>query len=247
MRVSMHPYPERTPDNPAFYAADDDNPCRRAHERLLGLAAEVARMQGAETVVNIHPAAAETRKAAEAAGRHAAGQAEDVRRWLVEQSVRFFAWARGWCEANGPRVRVVAELQIGPGADEPLTRIGDDYDELAEIVGRSGVPACWDFGHAVMNARRLGRPLDPPAELLSAVAHVHCHDVGRSDHQPLVHGTVPWQRFLERLVSAGFDGTVILEVPAEHFSAAGGLAVLERSVTALRQEIDRLRSRGTAV
>jgi sugar phosphate isomerase/epimerase len=115
-----------------------------------------------------------------------------------------------------------------------MQRIGDCYAEHLEVIRRSGVDACWDFGHAVMNARRLGHPLDPPPEWLSRVAHVHCHDVGDEDHQPLIYGRVPWERFLEQLVEHGFDGIVVLEVPAEHFLAAGGFDTVVRSLELLR-------------
>lgn len=118
-----------------------------------------------------------------------------------------------------------------------MLRIGDGWDELLEVVRQSSVEACWDFGHAYMNHVRLGRPLDPPDGLLSHVAHVHCHDVDREDHQPLVFGKVPWERLLGRLAACGFDGTVILEVPAEHFLAAGGLESLVRSVGELKRVV----------
>jgi sugar phosphate isomerase/epimerase len=105
------------------------------------------------------------------------------------------------------------------------------------VLRAGGVEGCWDFGHAVMNHRRFGQPLDPPKEFLSRVARVHCHDVDEEDHQPLVFGNVPWAGFLERLAGNGFDGTVILEVPAANFAAVGGPETLERSVFALKQSV----------
>ena len=54
-----------------------------------------------------------------------------------------------------------------------------------------------------------------------------------SDHRPLICGNVPWQRFLGRLIDAGFDGTVVLEVLPGAFLAMGGLTALERSISAL--------------
>ncbi|MHC4208762.1 MAG: sugar phosphate isomerase/epimerase family protein [Planctomycetota bacterium] len=216
LRVSLHPYTEGTAYNPACYSAGPDNPCRELHEHFFDLAAEAARLQDGPTVVNIHSAAASI---------------EHTRDDLVDQSVGFFQWAGRVCV---PEVRPVAELQIRPNPDEPIQRIGDDYEELLEVVERSACGACWDFGHAVMNARRFDLPLDPPRALLSRFVHVHCHDVDRDDHQPLVFGNVPWRRFLDALGGIGFDGTVVLEVPPANLLAAGGLAALERSVEALR-------------
>jgi sugar phosphate isomerase/epimerase len=219
LRVSLHPYTEGTAYNPACLSDEQDNPCRELHEHFFELAAEVARLQESPTVVNIHSAAASLKRS---------------RSGLVDQSVRFFEWARAMCRGHVPEVRPVAELQIRPNQDEPIQRIGDVYDELLEVVERSDCGACWDFGHAVMNARRFDVPLDPPQILLARFVHVHCHDVDRDDHQPLVFGNVPWRRFLNALGGARFDGTVILEVPPQNFLAAGGLVALERSMEALR-------------
>ncbi|MGB7792752.1 MAG: hypothetical protein WBL39_16210, partial [Terrimicrobiaceae bacterium] len=83
------------------------------------------------------------------------------------------------------------------------------------------------------NSRRFGTELDPPPELLGRILHVHCHDVDVSDHRPLICGNVPWQRFLGRLIDAGFDGTVVLEVLPGAFLTMGGLTALEGSISAL--------------
>jgi sugar phosphate isomerase/epimerase len=219
LRVSLHPYSEGTDYDPAQFLTDQDNPCGELHERLFDLAADTARLQEDPTIVNIHSAAADL---------------DRDRAELVDRSVRFFEWARDVCRGFGPVVRPVVELQIRPNPDEPLQRIADSYDELLEVVQRSGCGACWDFGHAVMNARRFGLPLDPPEALRSRIVHVHCHDVDQDDHQPLIFGNVPWRRFLDALGGAGFAGTVILEVPPTKFLAAGGLTALERSAEALR-------------
>jgi sugar phosphate isomerase/epimerase len=220
VRLSMHPYTEGTDANPARFAEEPDNACRALHEGFFRLAAEAAELQRGELVVNIHSAA---------------GPLDVSRAALVDQSVRFFAWARQWCERHAPLVRPVAELQIRPKPDEPIQRIGDNFDELLEVVERSGCGACWDLGHAHMNAARFGLPAEPSAELLRRVAHVHCHDVDDEDHQPLLFDRVPWGRHLTDLAAAGFDGTVILEVPPEHFLPHGGLAALEESVRVLRE------------
>ena len=225
LRLSMHPYTEGTSANPAYFADRRDNACRSLHERFFRLAAEAAELQQGESVVNIHAAA---------------GPLEISRRTLVDQSVRFFAWARQWCERHGPLVRPVAELQIRPYPYEPIQRIGDHFAELLEVVERSGCGACWDFGHAYMNTVRFGLPGEAPRVLLGRVAHVHCHDADDEDHQPLVFDRVPWRRHLAELAAEGFDGTVILEVPPEYFLPHGGLAALEDSIRVLRDFVGEL-------
>ncbi len=220
LKVSLHPYSEGTIFNPLYFSSDPDNPCRALHERFFSLAAEAVRLQGHSTIVNIHGAA---------------GTDKDPRRHLIDQSIAFFTWAGQWCRQNAPDVGVTVELQISPNADEPRQRVGDTYDELLEVAQRSGVGACWDFGHAYWNTRRYGWPLYPPEALLPHIRHVHCHDVfGGEDHQPLVYGAVPWRDFLTLLTDHGFDGRVILEVPPTEFPKAGGLQSLINSAQALK-------------
>ncbi len=223
LKVSLHPYSESTDSNPAFYSPAPDNVCRSFHERFLSLASEVSSMQHAPTVVNIHSAAA--------GSEHCRGE-------LVDRSVSFFSWAHQWCRQNAPQVNVVAELQISPNPDEPIYRIGDTYDELLDVVTRSGVRACWDFGHAYMNHRRYGVPLYPPEEFLQRVGHVHCHDVCGDDHHPLVYNTVPWKEFIRLLIESGYAGGVILEIFPENIFAAGGLRSLAESLDALKAHIE---------
>lgn len=226
-QVSLHPYTENTPSNPALFSPVEDNPCLQRHRHFFELASEAANLQQAETVVNIHPAA---------------GLEARSRRELVEQSVRFFSWAQEWCRLNAPSVRLVAELQIAPNPGEPVQRIGDNYAELLEVVERSGCQACWDFGHAVMNHRRFNAPRNPPIQLLEKIGHVHCHDVdSQGDHRPLVFDNVPWSEFLTSIVKNGFDGAVILEVIPSSFLAAGGLTTLVQSVQALSNYIENVR------
>jgi hypothetical protein len=170
--ASLHPYSEGTRANPAYFAPDAGNDCTVLHTGFLAVATEAALRQHAPAIVNVHAAAA---------------PAGHPRRDLLEQSVRFFQWAREWCENNAPNVRPVSELQIAPDAGEPIQRIADNYAELFEIAVRSDVGICWDFSH---------------------------------------------QRFLVRLIDAGFEGTV-LEVLPGAFLAMGELAALECSVSAL--------------
>lgn len=218
LRVSFHPYSEGSPANPAHFGGASSEPAA-LHARLLAMAAAVAAEQG-ETVVNIHPAAV----ADDGGSRQA----------RVDRSVRFFSWAQQWCGEHARQVRPVAELQIAPDAAEQIIRIGDTPSELAEVVTRSGVGACWDVGHAVINHRRFGTAADPPAGLLDRIAHVHCHDVDEADHRPPRHGDAPWRRFLERLAATGYAGTVVIEVTPPAFLAAGGIGAVEEALDAVR-------------
>lgn len=219
LQLTLHPYTEGSIFNLAYFTDGDDNPCRLLHERFFSLAAEVAQRQQAPTLLNIHGAA---------------GTATDPRDHLVDRSIAFFTWARDWCGRNAPQVSVTVELQIRPDPDEPRQRIGDRYDELLEIATQSDVRVCWDFGHGYWNAHNYGSPIEPPEALLRRIGHVHCHDVKKDDHQPLVYNVVPWRDFIRRLIDHGFDDRIILEVPPDAFLDAGGIDSVTTSLQALR-------------
>ena len=119
LKVSLHPYSEGTIANPLYFSPEENNPCRRMHQRFFTLAAEAARLAQYPTIVNIHGAA---------------GTDKDPREFLVERTIAFFTWAGQWCRQNAPEVGVTVELQISPNADEPRQRIGDKYEELLEIA-----------------------------------------------------------------------------------------------------------------
>jgi sugar phosphate isomerase/epimerase len=218
LQVTLHPYSEGSIFNLAYFTDSDDNPCRLLHEQFFSLAAEVAERQQAPTLLNIHGAA---------------GTATESRGHLVDRSIAFFTWARDWCRRNTPEVSVTVELQIRPDPDEPRQRIGDRYDELLEIATSSDVRVCWDFGHGYWNAHNYGDPIEPPETLLRRIGHVHCHDVKKDDHQPLVYGAVPWRNFIQRLIDHGFDDRIILEVPPDAFLDAGGIDSVTASLQSL--------------
>lgn len=219
LKTSLHPYSEATIFNVAYFSPEADNPCRELHERFLSIAAEAAKSQQLPTIVNVHGAAAGS---------------DEAREQLLNRSIAFFTWAGQWCRDNAPEVGTTVELQISPDPGEPRQRIGDTYAELLDVSIKCGVGVCWDFGHAYWNTRRFGWPIAPPAALLKRIVHVHCHDASTEDHQPLVHGTVPWREFIKLLVDHGFNGRVILEVPPDSFLRAGGMESLIDSATSLR-------------
>jgi sugar phosphate isomerase/epimerase len=216
--VSLHPYTEGMPCNPAHFSKLDPY-CRRFHSRVFIAAEDAAICQGCKAVVNVHAAA---------------GANGATRRTLVDESIRFFSWCREWCAENAPRVAVVAELQFRPHPHEAIVRIADNYEELIELTERAGVDACVDLGHAYMNAVRFGVPVEPPADLLKRTVHFHCHDADEMDHRPLVHGKVPCERVLRAAIEHGFDGTVVLEVPPETYLESGGFDALVRSIDKLK-------------
>jgi sugar phosphate isomerase/epimerase len=216
-RVSLHPYTERAPGNPGRFSRDGGR-CRQFHTKVFSAAEEAAEHQGRPAIVNVHGGA---------------GSREDDRDVLLIESIRFFTWARKWCSENAPHVNVITELQFRPYPDETIQRIGDGYAELLDLVTRAEIDACWDLGHAYMNAQRFDLPIEPPAELLPRIVHIHCHDVTDIDHHPLVYGRVPWGRLLGSVLEHGFDKTVILEVPPENYLHAGGLDALTQSIDKL--------------
>jgi len=218
MKISFHPYSEGTVFNAACFSPGEDNPCRTLHERFFSTAAEAAQVQGAPTIVNVHAAA---------------GPAGASRGELFDRSIAFFLWARDWCARRAPDVTVTTELQFRPHVEQPIQRIADNWEELLEIVERCEIPACWDFGHSYKNAERFEAPPYPPKALLRHIAHVHCHDACGRDHQPLVHDNVPWRDFIRLVVENGFDGRIILEVPAWDFLQTGGIQSLIDSLAAL--------------
>ncbi|UCG51690.1 MAG: sugar phosphate isomerase/epimerase [Candidatus Latescibacterota bacterium] len=218
LRLSLHPYTEGTRFNPTYFSKAGDNPSRDTHEQFLNLASEIASIQGEEVIVNLHSAAA----------------SKDVARWrLVYKSVRLFEWAQEMCVCHTSGARVVAELQYSPDPEERIQRIGDNFGELLFICTRSGVDACWDFGHAYMNWHRYGLAAKPPEAYWKNVTHVHCHDVFLGDHFPLIYHRVPWGEYLSGLFKCGFNGAVIIEVPPECFIIAGGLETVQKSVEEL--------------
>ncbi len=218
--VSFHPYTEGHNANPAHFVGPGSYPAS-VHERFFELAAGLSRDQG-ETIVNVHPAAATADRAS--------------RVELRERSVDFFSWANGWCAEHSSDVRPVAELQVAPDEGEGLIRIGDTPEELAQVVERSGVGACWDVGHSEWNNRRFGTSRHPTEQLWKRIVHVHCHDVDdEGDHRVLRRGDTHWRRFLQELAGTDYAGTVVIEVAPETFLEVGGPQALEESIAAVTE------------
>jgi len=230
-QVSLHPYSERTPYNP-FHFGGKDRLCRAYHAKVFLAAEDAARRQDRDVIVNIHGAA---------------GDKGEDRTALLMRSIKFFTWSREWCLENAPRVRPIVELQFRPYPDESIQRIGDGYGEIEEIARRAEIGICWDFGHSYMNAERFRTPLEPAADWLKMVRHIHLHDVQDMDHHPLVSNRVPWERMLSLALQNGFEGTVVLEVPPQNFLAGGGMSAIARSAERIKTFLaKRLDSRSPA-
>jgi sugar phosphate isomerase/epimerase len=93
----------------------------------------------------------------------------------------------------------------------------EELEPLLSADPRTGFH--YDSGHANISRR-------PVTELLTAfgdrLAHVHVSDnLGVDDlHLPLGAGTVPWPDVVAALRSAGYDGTVTVEVFAQSYQAS---------------------------
>jgi sugar phosphate isomerase/epimerase len=226
--VSLHPYTEGQPYNPLHFAEAVDNAGRRYFTDLTAVAQDLAERQRRDLVLVVHPAASE----------------ELVPRTMaLHRSIAFFTWLQRHCRRHAPRVRPVAELQAGLLPHEPPgVRIGDGWAELKRLSEVSGCSLCWDLGHAWLNHRHAGVDEHPPSSFINRVAHVHCHDADDADHRPLVHDRVAWRSYLTSLRRAGFDGTVIIEVPLQFVCDAGGREVMRRNVREVRDIFTATRS-----
>lgn len=131
--------------------------------------------------------------------------------WLLEQSAD---------------LGVALELRV---RERGQVKVGDSKAELAGLVSKldsERIGICWDLGHDARNGFD-----GVERSFLSHVKHVHVHDVspdGR-DHCPLVFDNVPYRPCLQRLLRAGYDGSVILEVDGHLV----GVLATNQGVTAL--------------
>lgn len=135
---------------------------------------------------------------------------------LIRDTIQFLEWVI----AKTTHLRPALELL----PHKKMTRVGENRDEVLAVVRQVGnhrLGLCWDLGHDVL----LGYKDLPKAEFLSAVRHVHVHDINPAgdDHFPLVYGNVPWREQLRALKGAGFDGVVTLELNQARAQQVEGL------------------------
>ena len=119
------------------------------------------------------------------------------------------------------------ELAAALGEEKRLVGVENieyPYGLVAPLVGEYGFGVCLDLGHLV----RYGHDLEAGLELLPRAVHLHYHGVqdGR-DHQAL--SDVEQARMLgRRLVEAGYDGVVTLEM-YNLASLKGSLVLLDEA------------------
>jgi sugar phosphate isomerase/epimerase len=110
---------------------------------------------------------------------------------------------------------------------------------------------CWDVAHDWENDLSHGRAItEPDASFLARVAHVHIHDSAPdgSVHYPLGDGGVPWRGHLATLASAGYAGSVIMEIRYRYALAVGEpWHVLRDSYRAAESELAALARSGREV
>ena len=138
---------------------------------------------------------------------HGPGSETRPREALVADTVAFFQWAL----PNYPQLTFTLENLV---YKRDLDRIGEDRAEMLQIaqeVDHERFGFCWDMGHDIMDERPVSGLSD---EWKRLVRHVHVHDVNQDnhDHYPLVHGRVPYEKWLAELLAIGFTGIVSLEI-----------------------------------
>ena len=139
----------------------------------------------------------------------------------------FVAWMVNKVETDYPDILLFFETQIPAGlGNEEMVRLGDTFDSLLDLAEGTDARFTWDFGHSFVSSRINKQALQPPAEFLSRVGHVHAHDVveiekakfGLRDHRPLGTGICPWKEYCQLLGGAGFDETIEFELPLDVFT-----------------------------
>lgn len=209
IRSHFHPYPEGEVDGSRFEDRSN-NPCRRSLEEQLRFAHQVGLAGGYTPIVNLHAGNPERE------GPLSVDLA--ARERSLPRCAALFRWISRFREAEGLRVQVTNEVQQAAGPSATFFRFGDRFSELLAMVQDApGIGLCWDMGHSTLNHGLWGGPeypLDPPAEMLALVRHVHLHDIDPSgqDHLPLVYGAVDWPRYLPALRESGYTGAINLEM-----------------------------------
>ena len=226
LRTNLHPYMEEGEDA-CFYEVDDR--CTEAMNCVIDTAVHAARRCDGECVIVFHPGSSEL--PAEAAKQ------DEHRTKMVERAGRYLAALEHRLKEESEPVKAVVEHQVPPGRDEALMRVGDNFEELLQLVRGTSLGLCWDTGHYLRSVDLYGQPEEPPDEMFDRTEYVHLHDVvDGADHRPVTPDSSRPGAFLRKLWQRGYTGPVTLEYHEEPILQRGGLEeTMQTTLQALSQ------------
>jgi len=200
LNVYVHPYTSGVA-NPAMCTEVGGGVPHDAFRRVADVTVELARQRKESTLLTYH--AAEFKPAESTVD-------SPSREELLRRSVHFFDL--GFTYVDGLDVRLTSETQLPPTPGSSLIRIGDRPDEVSQtLVGRR-TGTCWDSGHYILSAHRVGIPLEPTAAFVDTVTHMHIHDVIEGkDHHPISPQSHQVAQYVALASSSGSLRSITLE------------------------------------
>lgn len=190
-----------TPEFRLSLLATETVDLKARYQPVLRTASEMAQRQQATTQFVLHSAS---------------GTEDDV-----ELTAAFIDWAK----RNSSGLQFAIELrQVAGWDDRRMDRSRAGLLAFVESFEPADVGICWDIANDWGN--REGEPdwrVEPDADFLARVSHVHVHGVGKdgSLHHPLQVSTAPWNRAIQALTRAEYEGAVTMEVRYRHALACG--------------------------
>lgn len=126
-------------------------------------------------------------------------------------------------------------------------RTGTSYHEVLDLIRHQDpevVGICWDFGHSYAQAEHGIHSRIPPEDFLLRVKHTHIHDYKNdTTHIPLGNGGLPYQDYIQRLVSKGFNGIYNLELnPGRITDPENFKAYIIQSIRLIKLVLNRTKS-----
>ncbi|MDD5367929.1 MAG: TIM barrel protein [Anaerolineaceae bacterium] len=218
--LSFHA-PFRAPYSLIGFAGKQRDQIIQDYHPMLDIAEQWGRRLGSNRVVVVHAAVSNP---------------PAVRESLVADTRAFLSWGLD----AFPHIQFALENNSLAKGNE--VKIGEQLTGVLALIDALNDPrlkACWDMGHDYM----VRGPASPPQAWLSAVAHVHVHDVNvrGNDHYPLIYQRVPFQVWLQHLVHVRMKGMVMLELKGGHLSGwppAKIKAVLVRSIASITKIVE---------
>lgn len=209
--VSVHPYPSENLRAEVFTETDSSD----SLTELLNNVATVKEITGRSVRLTFHGGVAN--------GSPCHQNLADA----TAHANQFVAWMVNKVETDYPDILLFFETQIPAGlGNEGMVRLGDTFTSLLDLAEGTDARFTWDFGHSFVSSQIKKQALQPPAEFLSRVGHVHAHDVveiekakfGLRDHRPIGTGICPWKEYCQLLSTAGFDETIEFELGLDQFA-----------------------------